>query len=1028
MDLPRKLDPSKISSHTASKYSGDSTWVIPYLTSADLAACPPVCHRSVPRHCLCQIYSASQLKMSQKHEIFQAQDRMQAFSAASGHLVPDERKEVKAVLPRSISMTNLETTDRCRSVIKNDWRRNAPLGGTNYFATTPGYTLILPALNDYPGDFQKFIFSRIVAKNTQESMEKEYCLNWCPNATQLVPLNTVGDGNCLLHAASLAMWGFQDRDFVLRIALAHAVNDEIRNNTLYQRWKHNREAENQQQFGLQLEPHQWDQEWQMVRQQTSATAQAGQNVESLDEFHVFILANILRRPVIMYAAPKLRSHQTDGTLQKINFHGVYLPLLWAPDSCKKTPLPLAYHNGHFSALVVVESAQQYQDGQLLLPLSDYFSQQLPVRFTLPVEDPTTLLMDYLYLVQVPAKGSPYFSNPSVICAKMTISDVPTYLKPLISGFINACYEVYTAERQQTKFSPTVEPPTAIVNGQHRPLCINDCGMYGDPATGLCSKCRQKAIGAAQAQEKAAFEEKLPQLPQGQFQNEQPRLPDPTGVSGAIKCPRCSNPGHPAYLGMCEQCFKSKSTKQVAPAMPNERERWSQTQGVSQPGKDPVYEVLPNFQSTSQESVPASVQHPPAVPPPRNAGGGPLERSQCRSPGCEFFGTKETRFYCSKCFESNMKSILEEVDKPPLPGLPADRRLSDAVKAPPTLLPAMPGSGPSREPPKCYKCREFFASDEYNGMCYGCCMKMTAERQGTAQQTQWAKAQTEPKYNLQTVTRCITQHCENPATENGYCEYCNAAGTRLITHQQSQTQMMPVPKPRSKITTQPVSSNIGNLSSSLAGISVSANESSKCFLCTGCNIGASNFVCEYHARMMQKMQSSVPKQHDVAKPTPEVRPVVPQKGALPYEEPSLLKPVEPFQPKVSSSVGGNVPFGVPLSGPILSASHGAVFTSSSAYPAGSTTSQDKHLSANSQLETAQSYGQNCYGAGFAGSAGASGGAAGGEAVAAVGGIPSPKTLCATPGCSFKGYKELENLCPDCYQEIRKTTPPPGFPLV
>ena len=960
--------------------------------------------------------------MSHKQETFQPQDRMQAYSAAStSYPAPGERKQVKAVLPRSISMTNLETTNRCRSVIQNDWRANAPLGGTNYFATTPGYTLILPELNDYPGEFQKFVFSRVIAKNTQENMEKEYCLNWCPTVTKLVPLNTIGDGNCLLHAASLAMWGFQDRDFVLRRALSHAVSEEIQKNTLYQRWQHNRELENQQ-FGIQLEPHQWDQEWQMVRQQTSATALAGQNLESLDEFHVFILANVLRRPIIMYAVPKLRSHQTDGTLQKINFHGVYLPLLWAPDSCKKTPLPLAYHNGHFSALVVVESAQQYQDGQLLLPLSDYYSQQLPVRFTLPVEDPNTMMMDYLSLVQVPAKGSPYFSNASLVCAKMTISSEPTYLKPLISGFINACYEAYTAESQQNQFSPKVEPPTATMNGQHRPLCINDCGMYGDPATGLCSKCHQKAIGAAQAQEKAAFEEKLPQLPQGQFQNEQLRLPDPAagGVSGAIKCPRCSNPGHPSYLGMCEQCFRSKSTKQIVPAMLNDREQWSQTQGVTQPGKDPVYEVLPNFQSTSQEVMPTSVQQPPAVPPPRNTGGGQLERSQCRSPGCEFFGTRETRFYCSKCFESNMKSILEEVDRPNAPRLPSDRRPSDGMKPLPTLLPAMP-AGPSREPPKCYKCKEFFASDEYNGMCYGCCMKMTMDRQG--------KAQTEPKYNQQTGQSCMSPRCDNPATENGYCEYCNTAGARPSAHQQSQTQMLPIPKPRSKISTQPVASNTGNLSSSLAGMSM--NESSKCFLCTGCNIGVSNFVCESHARMMQKF---APKQYDApnhAQPTADVRTVMPQRGALPYEEPSLLKTSEPFQPTLSSGVGGNVPFGVPLStataSPILSASSGTKFTTPSAsyHHAGSGTNQDMFFSVN------EAYGQNRFGAVPSGNPGASrgagGGAAGGE-TNPVGMIPAPKTLCATPGCSFKGYDQLNKLCPDCYQEKYSVPPPDGYPLV
>ena len=167
--------------------------------------------------------------------------------------------------------------------------------------------------------------------------------------------------------------------------------------------------ENRYEFGIELEPHQLDQEWQMVRQRASASVLSGRNLEGLDDFHVFVLAiNVrLRRPIIMYAVPKLRSHQTDGMLYKFNFYGVYLPLLWAPDSCKKDPLPLAYHLGHFSALVVIESVQQYQDGHLLLPLSDYYSQQMPVRFVLPVEDPSTMMMDYLDLVQVPISGSPF---------------------------------------------------------------------------------------------------------------------------------------------------------------------------------------------------------------------------------------------------------------------------------------------------------------------------------------------------------------------------------------------------------------------------------------------------------------------------------------------------------------------------------------------------------------------------------------------------------------------------------------------
>ena len=932
---------------------------------------------------------------------------MDASSQTSipGFTVLDEQTPLKSVLPRSISTTNLETTSRCRSVIQKDWKANAPHGGTNYFATTPGYTLTLPALNDYPTDFQKFVFDRIVAKGTQESLEREFCLNWYPGVTKLVPLYTMGDGNCLLHAASLAMWGFQDRNLVLRRAVAHAVNDEIGNNTLYQRWKHSREVENQQEYGLKLEPHQWDQEWQIMRQQTTATAVSGQTLASLDEFHVFVLANVLRRPIIMYAVPKLRSHQTDGTLQTINFHGVYLPLLWAPDSCKKNPLPLAYHLGHFSALVVFESAQQYQDGQLVLPLSDYYSQQFPVRFALPVEVPSTLLMDYLDLVHVPTR-----SSGSLLCAKMTISNEPSYLKPLISGFVHACYEAYTVQNKQNPSSKTVQPTSNVE--QHRPACINDCGMYGDPATGLCSKCHQKAIGVAHAQEKAVFDKKGSQQPQGQ-----------SLVSGAIKCPRCLNPGHPSFLGMCEHCFRAKSTNLKASPVSSEM---SVTQDVVQE-KDPVYEVLPIYPPASQDSKLLSVQHPPTLPPPRNAGNKPVERSQCRTPGCEFFGTRELRFYCSKCFDTNMEMILGEVDNSSIPRLPSNgHSLSsgDGRNEEPTIVTVAPSvPGPNQVPFKCYKCREYFASGKYGGLCHGCFMKITkADSQNVLNQS--VRAKTEPKYNLQPVVsiqKCAFVHCNNPATENRFCEYCNAVGPKPSACEQSQTQFSPIPKPCTKAASQSVTltASEGNL---LPAVSLSANELSKCFLCSGGIIGTSNYVCQDHARMMQKMQDICPKFVTYQEPT------------LPYEQPSSTKSLSFRQPLQSKpdSAQGDVPFGVPLStghnktDTVLFTSHKIILDPPSASLARSETDQDKLLHSNDQFEAVQPYHQNRY-APENPSLLLTEGVATGETLAA-GQNPPAKTLCATPGCSFKGYNRLHLLCPDCYQEKYDEPPPPGFPLV
>ena len=72
--------------------------------------------------------------------------------------------------------------------------------------------------------------------------------------------------------------------------------------------------------------------------------------ESLEEIHVFILAHILRRPIIVVAKSMLSS--SDGAaLAPIPFSGIYLPLQCEPADCHKSPLMLAYENSHFSALV-----------------------------------------------------------------------------------------------------------------------------------------------------------------------------------------------------------------------------------------------------------------------------------------------------------------------------------------------------------------------------------------------------------------------------------------------------------------------------------------------------------------------------------------------------------------------------------------------------------------------------------------------------------------------------------------------------
>lgn len=57
-----------------------------------------------------------------------------------------------------------------------------------------------------------------------------------PN-TNLYPMRTDGDGNCLLHAASLSMFGTHDRGNILRSLLTQLLSKSVLASTLETAWR-----------------------------------------------------------------------------------------------------------------------------------------------------------------------------------------------------------------------------------------------------------------------------------------------------------------------------------------------------------------------------------------------------------------------------------------------------------------------------------------------------------------------------------------------------------------------------------------------------------------------------------------------------------------------------------------------------------------------------------------------------------------------------------------------------------------------
>ena len=74
--------------------------------------------------------------------------------------------------------------------------------------------------------------------------------------------------------------------------------------------------------------------------------------EHLGQIHLFVLAHILRRPIICYSVNSIKSIETGEDLDYSTVAGIYLPVLfWDQNRISRTPVCVAYTRNHFSALV-----------------------------------------------------------------------------------------------------------------------------------------------------------------------------------------------------------------------------------------------------------------------------------------------------------------------------------------------------------------------------------------------------------------------------------------------------------------------------------------------------------------------------------------------------------------------------------------------------------------------------------------------------------------------------------------------------
>ncbi|KAL9698697.1 hypothetical protein quinque_002138 [Culex quinquefasciatus] len=105
-------------------------------------------------------------------------------------------------------------------------------------------------------------------------------------------------GDCLLDSAMQATWGVFDRDNTLRRALADSLHQC--DHYFYPRWKEN-EIFQAALLHYTVSEAQLEEDWGTL---LSLASQPG---SSLEQLHIFALAHILRRPIVVYGVKCVKS-------------------------------------------------------------------------------------------------------------------------------------------------------------------------------------------------------------------------------------------------------------------------------------------------------------------------------------------------------------------------------------------------------------------------------------------------------------------------------------------------------------------------------------------------------------------------------------------------------------------------------------------------------------------------------------------------------------------------------------------------
>ncbi|KAM9233287.1 tumor necrosis factor alpha-induced protein 3 isoform 2-T2 [Dugong dugon] len=567
------------------------------------------------------------------------------------------------LLPLALYLSNMRKAVKIRERTPEDIFK--PTNGIiHHFKTMHRYTLEMFRTCQFCPQFREIIHKALIDRNIQASLEGQRKLNWCREVRKLVALKTNGDGNCLMHAASQYMWGVQDTDLVLRKALFSTLKETDTRNFKF-RWQ--LESLKSQEFvetGLCYDTRNWNDEWDnLVKMASTDTpgARGGFQYHSLEEIHIFVLCNILRRPIIVIseirAVPLVNRDR--GRFEDLKVH-----FLTDPEKEMKEKLLKEY-------LMVIEIPVQGWD----LGTTHLINAAKLDEANLPKE--INLVDDYFELVQHEYKKwqennqqgrrEMHVQNPlepsmpqlSLMDVKCETPNCPFFMSVNTQPLCHECSERWQKNKNKPpklncKLGPEA-PPGMALGASRGEACEPLVWTTEEPAGGPHSapptapslflfsettamKCRSPGCPFTLNVQHNGFCERC----HNARQLNTSRNVDPKRHLDAGKCRACLQDATRTFNGICSTCFKRTTTEPSSSLGPSVLPSCHQ-RSKSDPSQL-TQSLSPHSCHRAGGEAPSGCLSQAARTPEDRTG-----TSKCRKASCMYFGTPENKGFCTLCF-------------------------------------------------------------------------------------------------------------------------------------------------------------------------------------------------------------------------------------------------------------------------------------------------------------------------------------------------------------------------------------------